>query len=189
MFGPGAGESPAAGRLSVRIAQHVGFVIAVVGQAEEIPVAAELRAQRRRDRQSPCASDRSRISVVFSDPAESTISVASSVNFSSSLKRFDVLAVNPPAAGREFLQPLHLGLRQDGGAGVAAPSADSSCTAYSSPRRCSRSRNCRNRCTCCCSTPCGLVPSMVKLTAIFSACAEVAQSPARAGRAPSLSPS
>ena len=52
MFGPGSGESPGRGRLAVRVPQHVGFVVAVVGQAEEIAVAAEFGAERGRHRKA-----------------------------------------------------------------------------------------------------------------------------------------
>ena len=105
-------------RLLVRIAQHVGFVIAVVGQAEEIAVAAEFGPQRGRNRkpvhfraqQNFRAVQRSGREHHLAGIQREFLAVAGSLH---------VLSVNAPAAAGELLQPLHLGLREDRGAGVA----------------------------------------------------------------------
>ena len=118
MFGPGDGRIARRRRLLVRIPQHVGFVVAVVGQAEEIAVAAELGPQRGRNRkpvhfgaqQNFRAVQRPRGEHHFARIQSKLVAVACSPH---------ILAVNPPPAARKLLQPLHLGLRQDGGAGIA----------------------------------------------------------------------
>ena len=116
MVGPG-GLSARGGVHVGSESEHVCLVIAVVGEAKEIPVAAEAGAGGGRDLEAAIFGPHQDLSGVDGAGGEDDVLGVKSKLVSRMLV-FVVAAVDAPAASIQFLDPFHFSLGEDLGAGV-----------------------------------------------------------------------